>query len=66
MKVRAHARQLAVRARLANRVEWAIIRHYKRYPHATNIREMLAAVRAIRASGFPVTMSLKINGQTIR
>jgi hypothetical protein len=66
MKVLTTARRQSSRLRMNNRVEWAIRRHVARHPTATPIATLLSAVREIRAQGFQVTMSLKINGRTIR
>ena len=66
MKIEATVRHRMTRIRANNRIEWAIARHVAQHPTATPMRELLAAVREIRAAGFPVTMTLKINGRTIR
>ena len=66
MKVSDSARRKAVVRAKSNRVEWAIARHYRQHPGACNLGELLSAVREIRAAGFEVSMSLKINGRTIR
>lgn len=66
MKVRTATRRQSSRSAVGNRVEWALVRHVHQHPGACNVREILSAARELRASGHQLTMSLKINGRTIR